>query len=185
MALHQPPPVSSAKAAIIVCGFIACDLRPFNPPINALPRLLHLPAEGVGAWVAPMPEHAASESGGRRAGRGALRDRQVGCAITLMHGDPAEPWILKELGQRVDLSRSALHERFVALTGLAPMQYLANWRMQCDARLLRESYASVAAVALEVGYDSEAAFSRAFKRANGLPPGAWRRTQLQPAGKTA
>lgn len=197
-------------SAIIVCGFIACDLRPFNPLINALPRLLHLPAEGVGAWVAPMLEHAASESIDRRAGRaallqrvsemvfvdgarryldslppqahgwlGALRDRQVGRAITLMHSDPAEPWTLEELGRRVGLSRSALHERFVSLTSLPPMQYLTNWRMQCGARLLREGHASVAAIALEVGYDSEAAFSRAFKRATGQPPGAWRRAQWE------
>jgi AraC-like DNA-binding protein len=77
----------------------------------------------------------------------------------------------------VGLSRSALHEHFVALTGLPPMQYLANWRMQCGACMLRETPASVAAIALDVGYDSEAAFSRAFKRATGLPPGAWRRAQ--------
>jgi transcriptional regulator GlxA family with amidase domain len=110
---------------------------------------------------------------------GALRDRQVGRVITLMHGDPAEPWTLEELGRRVGLSRSAMHERFVALTGMAPMQYLTNWRMQCGARLLRESHATVAAVALDVGYDSEAAFARAFKRATGLPPAAWRRAQQQ------
>ena len=61
-------------STIIVCGFIACDLRPFNPLIDALPRLLHLPAEGVGAWVAPMLEHAVSESGDRRAGGAALLD---------------------------------------------------------------------------------------------------------------
>lgn len=197
-------------SAILVCGFIACDLRPFNPLINALPRLLHLPAEGVGAWVAPMLEQAASESIERRAGGaallqrvsemvfvdgarryldslppqaqgwlGALRDRQVGRAITLMHGAPDEPWTLEALGRHVGLSRSALHERFVALTGMAPMQYLANWRMQCGARLLREGHSGVAAIALEVGYDSEAAFSRAFKRATGLPPGSWRRAQRQ------
>jgi transcriptional regulator GlxA family with amidase domain len=172
---------------------------------------LHLPAEGVGAWVAPMLEHAATESGAMHAGAsallqrvsemvfvdgarryldtlppesqgwlGALRDRQVGRAIALMHGDPAQAWTPDELGQRVGLSRSALHERFVALTGMAPIQYLANWRMQCGARLLREGHASVAAVALEVGYESEAAFSRAFKRATGLPPAAWRRAQRQP-----
>lgn len=194
----------------IVCGFIACDLKPFNPLIDALPRLLHLPAEGVGAWVAPMLEHAVSESGAQRAGGaallqrvsemvfvdaarryldslpedasgwlGALRDRQVGRAIGLMHAEPAEPWTLEELGRRVGLSRSALHERFVALAGTSPIQYLTNWRMQCGARLLRESHAPVAAVALEVGYDSEAAFSRAFKRATGLPPAAWRRAQQQ------
>jgi AraC-like DNA-binding protein len=198
---------------VIVCGFIACDLRPFNPLIEALPRLLHLPAEGVGAWVAPMLEHAATETVARRAGSAALlqrisemvfvdgarryldslppessgwlsalRDRQVGRAIALMHGDPAEPWTLDELGRRVGLSRSALHERFVALTGMPPMQYLTNWRMQCGARLLRESHQSVAAVALEIGYDSEAAFSRAFKRATGLPPATWRRLQTTAAG---
>jgi AraC-like DNA-binding protein len=200
--------------AVIVCGFIACDLKPFNPLIEALPRLLHLPAEGVGAWVAPMLEHAANETGARRAGsaallqrisemvfvdgarryleslpsqaRGwlsALRDRHVGRAIALMHGDPAEPWILDELGRRVGLSRSALHEHFVALIGMPPMQYLTNWRMQCGARLLRESHRSVAAVALDIGYESEAAFSRAFKRATGVPPATWRR--LQAAGLTA
>lgn len=199
-------------SAIIVCGFIACDLKPFNPLINALPRVLHLPAEGVGAWVAPMLEHAASETGDRRPGTaallqrvsemifvdgarryldtlpseaqgwlGALRDRHVGRAITLMHGSPAAPWTLEELGRRVGLSRSALHERFVALAGLAPMQYLANWRMQCGARLLREGRLRVATIALEVGYDSEAAFSRAFKRATGLPPATWRRAQTLPA----
>jgi AraC-like DNA-binding protein len=197
-------------STIIMCGFIACDLRPFNPLIAALPRLLRLPAEGVGAWVAPMLEHAASESSTLRAGGaallqrisemvfvdgarryldslpsesqgwlGALRDRQVGRAISLMHADPSVPWTLEELGCRVGLSRSALHERFVALAGMAPMQYLANWRMQCGARLLREGHATVAAVAQEVGYDSEAAFARAFKRATGLPPAAWRRAQLQ------
>ena len=201
-------------STVIVCGFIACDLKPFNPLIEALPRLLHLPADGVGAWVAPMLEHAVLETGDRRAGAaallqrvsemvfvdgarryldslpdeaqgwlGALRDRQVGRAIGLMHAGPAEPWTLEELGKRIGLSRSALHERFVALTGIAPMQYLTNWRMQCGARLLREGHASVATVALEVGYDSEAAFSRAFKRATGLPPATWRRAQMQPAPK--
>ncbi|KQV84567.1 AraC family transcriptional regulator [Rhizobacter sp. Root1221] len=205
-------PIDDAST-VIVCGFIACDLRPFNPLIDALPKLLHLPAEGVGAWVAPMLEHAVSESAARRAGSaallervsemvfvdsarryfdslppqsqgwlGALRDRQVGRAIALMHAEPAEAWTLEDLGHRAGLSRSALHERFVALTGLAPMQYLARWRMQCGARLLRESHANVAAVALEVGYDSEAAFARAFKRATGSPPAAWRRAQRQSAG---
>lgn len=210
--LRLPPGDAST---VFVCGFIACDLRPFNPLINALPRMLHLPADGVGAWVAPMLEHAALESGDQRAGGaallqrvsemvfvdgarryldtlppqaqgwlGALRDRQIGKVITLMHGSPAEPWTLEDLGNRVGLSRSALHERFVAMAGMPPMQYLTNWRMQCGARLLREGHASVAAVALEVGYDSEAAFSRAFKRATGLPPATWRRGQAQSVSNT-
>lgn len=195
---------------VVVCGFIACDVKPFNPLVNTLPRLLYLPAGDLDAWVAPMLEYAAAETKARRAGSaallqrvsemvfvdgarryldslpaeaqgwlGALRDREVGRAITLMHGDPAEAWTLEELGSRVGLSRSALHDRFVSLTGFAPMQYLTNWRMQCGARLLREGHDSVAAVALDVGYDSEAAFSRAFKRATGLPPATWRRAQGQ------
>lgn len=86
------------------------------------------------------------------------------------------------LGDRVGLSRSALHERFVALSGMPPMQYLTNWRMQCGARLLREGHGSVASVALDVGYESEAAFARAFKRATGLPPAAWRKAQSQGQG---
>ena len=82
---------------------------------------------------------------------GALRDRQAGRAIALMHAEPAAAWALEDVGLRAGLSRSALHERFVALTGLAPMQYLARWRMQCGARLLRESHANVAARAAAVG----------------------------------
>jgi AraC-like DNA-binding protein len=73
------------------------------------------------------------------------------------------------------LSRSALHERFVQLIGQPPMQYLTQWRMQVAAGLLRSGNANVASIALEVGYDSEAAFARAFKRATGLPPATWRR----------
>jgi AraC-like DNA-binding protein len=68
-----------------------------------------------------------------------------------------------------------LHERFVHLIGVPPMQYLAQWRMQAAARLLLETRATVAAIALDVGYDSEAAFARAFKRLVGKPPAAWRR----------
>lgn len=107
----------------------------------------------------------------------ALRDRHVGRAMGLLHGQPAEPWTIDDLCRQVGLSRSALHERFVELVGQPPMQYLANWRMQCGARLLREGDATVATIAQEVGYDSEAAFARAFKRVVGQPPAAWRRGQ--------
>ena len=213
-------PVDEA-GTVVVCGFIACDLRPFNPLIAALPKLLSLPANpqaaqgaqgAQGAWVAPMLHQAVSESLARRPGSaavlervsemvfvdaarryleslpeqasgwlGALRDRHVGRAIALMHERPGQDWTVDELGREVGLSRSALHERFVELAGQPPMQYLANWRMQCGARLLRESQASVATIAQDVGYDSEAAFSRAFKRLVGQPPAAWRRAQRSAA----
>lgn len=107
----------------------------------------------------------------------ALRDRHVGKAIGLMHERPAEPWTIDELGRQVGLSRSALHERFADLVGQPPMQYLANWRIQRGAGLLREGRATVATIAQEVGYESEAAFARAFKRLVGQPPAAWRRAQ--------
>ena len=108
---------------------------------------------------------------------GALRDRHVGQAIALLHDRPAEPWTVDELGRQVGLSRSALHERFMELTGQTPMQYLTILRMQLGAGLLRNGRAKVAAVAQEVGYDAEAAFARAFKRLVGQPPAAWRRAQ--------
>jgi len=106
-----------------------------------------------------------------------MRDRFVGRALALLHERPSEPWTLERLGRESGLSRSALHERFVRLVGHPPMQYLANWRMQRGAVLLREGNATVATIAQEVGYDSEAAFARAFKRLVGQPPAAWRRAQ--------
>jgi len=200
-------PVDEASA-VVICGFIACDLKPFNPLIGALPRLLHLRADGVGAWVAAVLDQAVAESRAHRAGSAAvlervsemvfvdaarryleslpddasgwlaaLRDRHVGRAIDLLHERPADPWTVDELGRQVGLSRSALHDRFVQFVGQPPMQYLANWRMQRGARLLREGHATVATIAQEVGYDSEAAFARAFKRLVGQPPAAWRRAQ--------
>jgi transcriptional regulator GlxA family with amidase domain len=105
-----------------------------------------------------------------------LRDRFVGKALSLMHERPDHAWIVDDLANEVGLSRSALHERFVQYLGQPPMQYLASWRIQLGARLLCESNRNVATIALE-GYDSEAAFSRAFKRMVGMPPAAWRKTK--------
>jgi AraC-like DNA-binding protein len=104
-----------------------------------------------------------------------LRDRFVGRALALLHAAPGQAWTVEELGQRVGLSRSALHERFATLIGQAPMQYLAHWRIQVGAALLRDTSSTLAAVAQEVGYESEAAFARAFKRLVGQTPSAWRR----------
>ncbi len=202
-----PMPVESADA-IAVCGFLGCDLRPFNPLIAALPRILHLPASRAGGWVARVIEQAVVESNERRPGGEAvlerlsemmfvdaarryldslpqdsvgwlagLRERYVGKALALLHERPQRQWSVDDLAGEVGLSRSALHERFVQYLGQPPMQYLASWRIQLGARLLRESSRVVADIALEVGYDSEAAFARAFKRMVGLPPATWRKTQ--------
>jgi AraC-like DNA-binding protein len=104
-----------------------------------------------------------------------MRDPAVGRALALLHEKPAQAWTLERLGDEAGLSRSSLHERFVHFTGQAPMQYLTQWRMQRAAGLLRDTAAKVVDIALEVGYESEAAFSRAFRRVVGVPPGAWRR----------
>jgi AraC-like DNA-binding protein len=103
-----------------------------------------------------------------------LRDRFVGKTLALVHAKPAHAWTVEALASEVGLSRSALAERFTELVGQPPMQYLTHWRLQLAADLLRSSARSVAAVAAEVGYDSEAAFSRAFKRELGASPAAWR-----------
>src|SRR5215470_1694782 len=104
-----------------------------------------------------------------------LRDRYVGRALSLLHERPAHAWTVEELAKKVGLSRSALGERFNALIGAPPMQYLTRWRTSLAARQLRERNVSIIRVATEVGYESEAAFSRAFKREFGLPPAAWRK----------
>jgi AraC-like DNA-binding protein len=201
-------PAPSTSAASLVCGFIGCDVRPFNPLIATLPPLLHLPASSGMAGSEQFANFAAAESAARRPGSEALlerlsemmfvdairrhaeqlpesttgwlaglRDRYVGRALALMHERPAAPWTIDDLGSQVGLSRSALHERFVALVGQPPVQYLTNWRMQLASRMLLEGRSSVATVAGDVGYDSEAAFARAFKRLVGMPPAAWRRAQ--------
>jgi AraC-like DNA-binding protein len=193
---------------VLVCGFLGCDLRPFNPLVAALPRMLHLPAERNSAWIPRVIAQAAEESAQRRPGADAvlerlsemmfvdtarryldtlpedargwlagLRDRYVGRALSLLHERPAHDWSIDELGREVGLSRSALHERFLQYVGQPPIQYLANWRVQVGSRLLRETHRTVAAIAQEVGYESEAAFCRAFKRLVGSPPATWRRSQ--------
>ncbi|MFO1314959.1 MAG: AraC family transcriptional regulator [Burkholderiales bacterium] len=206
----QASPPGQSGLTSIVCGFLSCDVTPFNPLIATLPRMLHLRVADRSNWVVQFLQQAVAESHASRPGSEAmlarmsemlfvdavrrhvdalpagstgwlagLRDRFVGRALTLLHERPADAWTLDELGRQVGLSRSALHERFVQFVGTPPIQYLARWRMQVASGLLRNSNATVAAIALEVGYDSEAAFARAFKRTTGVPPAAWRRAAAQ------
>jgi AraC-like DNA-binding protein len=104
-----------------------------------------------------------------------LRDDAIGRALGLLHGDPAHAWTLDELAAGVAMSRSVFADRFTTLVGQPPMQYLAHWRMQLAASRLAAGSAKIAAIAEQVGYESEEAFSRAFKRLMGVSPGAWRR----------
>jgi AraC-like DNA-binding protein len=104
-----------------------------------------------------------------------LRETHVARALALLHGDITRNWTVDDLSREVGLSRSALADRFIHLIGVPPMHYLASWRMQVATQKLRDTSASLAQVAETVGYESEAAFSRAFKKAFGAAPATWRR----------
>jgi AraC-like DNA-binding protein len=106
---------------------------------------------------------------------GALRDPSVGSALALMHGRPEQPWTVASLAAEVGMSRSLFSERFARLTGVPPLLYLTRWRMHLALRWLREDRTSISAVAQRLGYESEPAFSRAFKRHIGISPGHARR----------
>jgi AraC-like DNA-binding protein len=105
-----------------------------------------------------------------------LREPYVARALALLHRDVTRRWTVDDLGREVGLSRSALADRFIRLIGVPPMHYLAGWRMQVATQKLRNTSASLAQIAEIVGYDSEAAFSRAFKKAFGSAPATWRRS---------
>ena len=194
--------------ARVVCCFLGCDERPFNPLLTALPRVIHLSGTGnlaTGGWLATLLNIAVRESGSARAGRdnilarmselmfveairryietlppahtgwlAGLRDPVVGQALATLHGDPVAPWTVESLAKAVAVSRSVLAERFAEMVGQPPMQYLALWRMQLASRRLLDGE-PLAEVAAAVGYESEAAFSRAFKKLVGESPATWRR----------
>ena len=107
-----------------------------------------------------------------------LNDAHVGKALRLLHAHPQRNWTVEDLAREVAVSRSVLAQRFTDLVGDTPMRYLANWRMQLAKQMMREGSSTILDVATRVGYDSEAAFNRAFKRATGSPPAAWRKGAL-------
>jgi AraC-like DNA-binding protein len=112
---------------------------------------------------------------GQRGWLAGLRDPYIGRALGLLHASPSRQWTVELLAREIGLSRSALAERFTELIGQPPMQYLTQWRLLLAAHVLQTTTRSAAVVAEEVGYDSESAFSRAFRREFGLPPATWRR----------
>ena len=195
---------TEGPGARFVCGFVGCDARPYNPLLSGLPRVFRLNDHVNGAlgmyFQFAMAESKNSRLGGagvlsriselmfvdavRRYLEGlpteqstwlaGLRDPFVGRALTLLHQEPARAWNLDSLAKCAALSRSALAERFAHFVGKPPMQYLTGWRMQLAANYLRSGTDTIIAIANRVGYESEAAFSRAFKKALGVSPGAWR-----------
>jgi AraC-like DNA-binding protein len=129
--------------------------------------------EALRRYVEAMPPDARGWLAG-------VRDAHVGHALALLHAKPDKPWTVDELAREVALSRSALAERFVATMAEPPMQYLLRWRLALAAQRLRTCRDPIARVAERIGYESEAAFSRAFKREFGLSPAAWRKAAAPP-----
>jgi AraC family transcriptional regulator, alkane utilization regulator len=189
----------------ILCGYLHCEDLLFHPFLRALPPLIHVPPTSARSeWLQASARYAVEEArrGGSPSARlpelllvdclrrhladlppartgwlAALHDPVVGPALKLLHQAPAERWTVERLARRVAVSRTVLGERFAAVLGVPPMRYLVQWRLQLAANLLRSSRATLPEIAGRVGYESEAAFSRAFKRGLGLPPAAWRESR--------
>ena len=216
MALYRVPseghlPVSISMGdpqgdpAHLVCGFLGCDARPYNPLLAALPRVIRISDNASGAlgtfirfalteikepriggqcvlsrlselmFVDVVRRYLEALPADRIGWLAGLRDPFVGRALTALHRSPARAWTIESLARDVGLSRSALAERFTQFVGRPPMHYLTNWRMQLAANHLLSSMDSVAAIGNRVGYESGAAFSRAFKKVVGTPPSQWRK----------
>jgi AraC-like DNA-binding protein len=149
---------------------MAAEARELRPGGEAVITRLGdiLVIQAIRSWIETDPA-------ARTGWLGALQDRQIGRAITLIHRDPARAWTLAALADEVAMSRSAFAARFTELVGEPPMGYVARWRMHLARDALTEQGSTVAELASRLGYRSEAAFARAFKRVIGTPPGAVRR----------
>jgi AraC-like DNA-binding protein len=196
-----------AASAKLVCGYLACDAKPFNPLLEALPPMLKAgdPNRNDAGWLGQFIHFAVAEVAEKRAGSesvltklselmfidvvrryietlppqdtgwlAGLRDPAVGKALALIHARPSFSWTIEGLARQCGTSRTVMAERFVQLVGVPPMHYLAKWRMQVASEMLNRGNANMATIAAEIGYESEAAFSRAFKKMLGVPPSTWR-----------
>ena len=177
------PFLAALPPMLVVSGRVMTDGNPLQTTLRLLGHELAAGAAGRGtvidrlidvlfvhvvrAWVLDHDETTISWLG-------ALRDPIVGRALTIMHSQPASPWTIDLLAREVCLSRATLTRRFTTLVGAAPLTYLTRWRMDLAARQLRDTNDAVSAIAHRVGYSSEFAFSRAFSRMLGTPPGRYR-----------
>jgi AraC-like DNA-binding protein len=175
-------PLGDGPATAWLTGLLQAGTRESAAPrpgsttvLAKLSELLFV--EAMRRYIELLPEQ-------QRGWLAGLGDRFVGRALALMHERPGHDWSVDELAERVGLSRSSLAQRFTDFIGQPPMQYLTRWRLTVAAQRLRTESTSLARLAADSGYDSEAAFNRAFKRALGTTPAAWRRSgATAPKGK--
>jgi AraC-like DNA-binding protein len=179
-----------------VCGYMVCDPFLSRPILNGLPPVftVNIRTDRSGLWLENSILHLVEEAASGRVGLfvdtlrryvaglpeqqlgwlAGTRDPIVGKSLGLLHSRVAHPWTIADLADQVGISRSALVERFTRYLSEPPMAYLTRWRLQLAARSLEKTSRGVAEIAAEVGYESEAAFNRAFKREFGQPPGRYR-----------
>jgi AraC-like DNA-binding protein len=186
----------------ILCGFLSCEQIAFEPLYAALPPLFRVSLGGVRGLLEYAVREAVSESEGAAGARlrvaellfvealrrymadlaghetgwlAGLRDPVVGKALALLHAEPARAWTVPALASAAAVSRSSLNARFTQLLDEPPMHYLTRWRLLLAARQLHDQRGSIAAIAARVGYESPAAFARAFKRRYGETPAVYRK----------
>jgi AraC-like DNA-binding protein len=198
----------NGDAAGVLCGFFHCRGRLFNPLLDSLPDVLLVTRDDERTpWLAATMRRAFTESMSGRLGsevlverlteslfvevvqryleggdvggwlRG-LSDQIVGPALAMFHAEPARDWTLDDLANGAGTSRAVLSQRFNEQVGIPPIRYLTAWRMELAGQQLVRSQQSIAEIAADVGYASEAAFNKAFKRHVGEPPASWRRRKL-------
>jgi AraC-like DNA-binding protein len=166
------PEVEWIQSTLRLMAIEARERRPGGETV--ITRLADiLVIQAIRSWIASDP---AAQTGWL----GALQDKQIGHAIALVHREPARPWTIESLAIEVAMSRSAFAARFTELVGEPVMHYVARWRMHVALTWLKEEGTAVSEMASRLGYESEAAFSRAFKRSFGVPPATWRRDVSAP-----
>ena len=192
----------------LICGWLTMDQHLFDPMFDALPDMfkIDIRERPSGQWLESSIEQAVAMSQDQDSASlkklaellfieavqgfsealpewqngwlAATRDQAVGRAIQLIHDNPAQNWTVAELASNVGSSRSSFTQKFNELIGMPPMTYVSKWRLAQAAALLKDGRNSIAQIVGEVGYESEASFSRAFKREFGKPPASWRRQYL-------
>jgi AraC family transcriptional regulator, alkane utilization regulator len=166
-------PIGDGQAAALVRDLLRVGVRESVGPRPGGDSVLAKVAELL--FVAALRRYIESLPPGGKGWLAGVRDPHVGRALALLHEQPGKGWTVDELAREAALSRSALAERFTELVGEPPIQYLMRWRLALAARTLRSGEEAVSRVAERSGYESEAAFTRAFKREFGMPPTAWRK----------
>lgn len=202
---HLMPVADEGPFTTLVCGYFEFLSGKRNPIMDALPEVIVVRREQAGEHLESLGRLLLAEAPGDSLGTkivldkladalfvmvirhyvnrvadhqgllAALADPRLRKVLSAMHREPAAPWTLQTLAHEGGMSRAAFAKRFSALVGTTPMEYLTRWRMTQAELLLRHPQASVASIAEEVGYETEAAFRKAYKRVHGVGPGAVRR----------